>query len=176
MMKHAPFASDSFQSIGCVLPTRCPYCPVDAPPHRTRWGSYQRYSGDRKDPNRKVSVRRYRCKIKRRTFSLLPDGLLPYCGERTGFVLMCLHALFVQKEALSTLSRRASVARGTLRHLRARFLRVASVLRLPEREGAFDAAGFLEVLADTAAATVVFLFRGWKEREPKHSVVGIYAR
>ncbi len=175
-MRHPHFASDSLQSIACVLPMRCPYCPAAAPWHCTGWGSYERYSGDRKDPNHKVSVQRYRCKIKRRTFSLLPDGLLPYCGERTGFVLLCLHALFVRKEALSTLSRRSSVARGTLRHLRARFLSVVSVLRLPEREGALDAAGFLEVLADTATATVIDLFRGWKEREPKHSVVGIYAR
>jgi len=175
-MKHAYFASDSLRSLVCVLPTRCPYCPADVPTHWTRWGSYKRYAGDRESPSRRVAVPRYRCKIQRRTFSLLPDGLLPYCGEKTGFVLLCLHALFVRKEALSTLSRRASVARGTLRHLRARFLSVVSVLRLPDREGVLDAAGFLEVLADTATATVIDLFRSWKEREPKHSVVGIYAR
>lgn len=173
-MKRAPFASDCLRSLVRVFLTRCPYCPADVSPHWIGWGSYERYSGDRQDPSHKVSVPRCRCKITGRTFSLLPDGLLPYCGERTGFVLLCLHALFVQKEALSTLSRRVSVARGTLRHLRKRFLRVASVLRLPGREGALDPAGFLEVLADRA--TVVDLFRSWKEREPKHSVVGIYDR
>ena len=184
-MRCALWASDSvpvccgtgrLDPLTCPAPSRCPYCAADAPRHWIGWGTYERYAGDREDPNRKLVVPRYRCKLTRRTFSLLPDGLLPYCGQRTGSVLLWLYALFVQNEALSTLSRRVSVPRGTLRHLKARFLRVVSVLRLPEREGALDAAGFLEVLADNAVATVVALFRAWKEREPKHTIVGIHVR
>jgi hypothetical protein len=49
-------------------------------------------------------------------------------------------------------------------------------LRLPPREGALSAAAFLEIVKEEAAATVIECFRAWKEREPKHSIVGIYAR
>jgi hypothetical protein len=123
-----------------------------------------------------VAIPRYRCKLTRRTFSLLPDGLLPYCGERTGRVLGWLYALCVQKAALSTLSRTVGVARGTLRHLKARFVPTAQLLRLPEHEGALSPAAFMKSLAREGAAAVVALFRRWKECEPKHSIVGIYAR
>ena len=176
-MRCAVWANDSvLDPLTCPLPSRCPYCSAAAPLHWTRWGSYTRYSGDRRDRNHKVVVPRYWCKIKQRTFSLLPDGLLPYCGERTGCVLWWFHALFVHKAALSTLSRSVCVPRGTLRHLKARFLRTVSVLRLPWGEGALGAAAFLEALARTGSATVVDLFRSWKEREPKHCIVGIYVR
>lgn len=184
-MRCAVWASDSEPGpLTCPLPSRCPYCPADAPSHWTGWGSYERYAGDRRDRSRRVAIPRYRCKVSGRTFSLLPDGLLPYCGERTGFVLSSLHALFVQKVALSTLSRRACVARGTLRLLRARFLRAVGLLRLPvprqtglpRHEGALKAASFLEVLAAQAPRAIADLFRGWKECEPKHSIVGVYAR
>lgn len=175
-MKRGPFSSNSLRSLGCVLPSRCPYCPADAPPHWIGWGSYERYSGDGEDRSQRVAVPRYRCKLTRRTFSLLPDGLLPYCGERAGLVLGWLYALYVQKVALSTLSRREGVARGTLRHLRARFLRTVSILRLPHGEGATGAPTFLEALAQKGSVAVAELFRVWKEREPKHCVVGIYAR
>jgi len=175
-MKCVPFANRSLRSVACPSPSRCPYCPADAPPHWTRWGSYERYSGSRRDPSQRVAVPRYWCKIVKRTFSLLPDGLLPYYGQRTVLVLFALHALFVRNVALNSLAGRISIARGTLRHLRSRFERVVSVLRLPGREGALGAAAFLKVLAGTVAATVVSLFRGWKEGEPKHSVVGIYVR
>jgi len=107
---------------------------------------------------------------------LLPDGLLPYCGERTGAVLLWLHALFVRNVALNTLARQQELARGTLRHLKARYLRTVSILRLPDREGVWGAAAFLEALAQKGSAAVADLFREWKQREPKHCVVGIYAR
>ena len=175
-MERTPFSSDSLQSMDRAVPSRCPYCPADALAHWSGWGSYERYAGDRKDPGKRVAVPRYWCKIKQRTFSLPPDGLLPYCGERTDAVLSWLHALCVEKVALNTLSRTERVARGTLRHLKARFLHTVPVLRLSEYEGALSAAAFLEGLARKAPATVVALFRTWKEREPKHSIVGIYAR
>ena len=175
-MERGPFSSDSLRSLACVLPTRCPYCPADAPPHWIGWGSYERYSGDAEDPSQRVAIPRYRCKLTRRTFSLLPDGLLPYCGERTGRVLGWLYALCVQKAALSTLSHTVGVARGTLRHLEARFVPTARLLRLSEYGGALSAGAFLEGLVRKGPAAVVALFRSWKEREPKHSIVGIYAR
>ena len=184
-MRCVLFASDSasvwrgtgrLDPLTCPAPSRCPYCAADAPGHWIGWGTYERYAGDPQDPNRKLVVARYRCKLTRRTFSLLPDGLLPYCGQRTGRVLSWLYALFVQKAALSTLSRSVCVPRGTLRHLKARFLRTVSVLRLPWGEGALGAAVFLEALAQEGPAAVADLFRDWKEREPKHGVVGIYVR
>lgn len=178
-MSHAAFTSIAFSTLvprAWRDPARCPHCPSDAPPHWTCWGSYSRYAGDPDDPSRRVCIPRYWCKIVRRTFSLLPDSLLPYSGIRTGAVLQRLHALFVQKVALNTLARQVHAARGTLRGLKARFLRTLPKLRLLRREGAILPAPFLEVLADMKQAAVADLFREWKEREPKHSIVGIYLR
>jgi hypothetical protein len=178
-MPFAALASVAFSTLGPRAwrdPSRCPYCPSDAPPHWTCWGSYWRYAGDPDDPCKRVAIPRRRCKFVKRTFSLPPDSLLPYCGIRTGAVLQRLHALFVQKEALNTLARRLQAARGTLRGLKARFLRVLPKLRLPSREGALGPAAFLEILARVPTADVADLFRDWKEREPKHSIVGIYLR
>lgn len=119
---------------------------------------------------------RFRCKIVRRTFSVPPDNLLPYCSLRTALVLSLLHALYIQEIALNTLVRTRGVARSALRSLRTRFERVVSVLRLPECEGASRAAAFLEALSRKEPSSLLALFRRWKEGEPKHSVVGVYAR
>jgi hypothetical protein len=91
-------------------------------------------------------------------------------------VLSLLYALFIQEVALSTLARTRCVARGALRSLKARFQRVVSVLRLPDSEGALHAASFLDALSGKEPSSLMDLFRSWKEGEPKHSVVGIYAR
>ena len=72
---------------GLPRPTRCPYCPADSPPHWIGWGCYQRYAGDRDDPSRKIAIPRWWCKLQCRTFSLLPDCLLPYHGCRTAWLL-----------------------------------------------------------------------------------------
>lgn len=157
-------------------PSRCPYCPADAPAHWIGWGSYSRYAGDPDAPSRRVAIPRRRCKLVKRTFSLPPDCLLPYSGIRTGAVLQRLHALFVQRVALNALARRLQAARGTLRGLKARFLRVLPKLRLPSREGALGPAACLDILARMPPADLADLFRNWKEREPKHSIVGIYLR
>lgn len=179
-MKGFPFSSGDcllrLPNPACPEPSRCPYCPIDAPAHWIHWGSYQRYAGDPQDPCKRVDVARYWCKIVRRTFSLLPDALLPYCGIRTGHLLQELYGLFVKAIALNTLARRAGRARGTLRDLKAGFLRVLPKLRLPRHEGALHAAAFLAMLSDMEPSAVADLFRSWKEREPKHSIVGIYLR
>lgn len=178
-MSRAAFSSVAFSTLGPRAwrdPSRCPYCPINAPPHWTCWGSYSRYAGDPDDPSKRVDIPRRRCKIVVRTFSLPPDALLPYSGIRTGAVLQRLHALFVRKVALNALARRVQVVRGTLRGLKARFLHTLPKLRLPRREGVFLPAPFLAALADMKPAAVADLFRGWKEREPKHSIVGIYLR
>ena len=157
-------------------PSRCPYCAADVAPHWIGWGTYQRYAGDREQPSRKVAVRRYRCKIHLRTFSLLPHALLPYRSVCTGLILEWLHALYVTGVPLSRLARQAGVARGTLRSLRAGFLRALPPLRLPHEDGRQAATPFLAGLAALPPSTVVPLFQGWKELEPKQSVVGIHSR
>ncbi len=160
----------------CPPPVRCPLCPADAPKHWNGHGHYKRYAGDLEDPSRKVKVSRYLCKITKRSFSLLPDALLPYCGVRTGHVLQWLHAIFVQGMDLNTVARQVNVNRGLLRSLKARFLRAMPRLRLPGHEGMPDTCAFLAALADTGALAIARLFRGWKEREPKLSIIGIYSR
>jgi hypothetical protein len=178
-LKSAFFASNVwcrwFLSV-CRRPSRCPYCPADALAHWILWGYYTRYAGDPDDSSRREDIQRYRCAITRRTFSLLPDSLLPYCGVRTGELLSHLQALFVQGIATSSWARHAGVARGTLRGLKVRFLRTLPKLRLPGREGALKAPSFLTVLAASGPAAITELFRDWKELEPKLAVVGIYPR
>jgi hypothetical protein len=162
-------------------PSRCPYCAADSPVHWIGWGSYERYAGDPDDASRRVAVPRYQCKLTERTFSLLPDELLPYCSLPADTVLSLLRALLLEKGegtspvALNRLASRTALPRSTLRHLKARYLRTVPLLRLPPREGVLGAAAFLEALTEEAGA-VLDLFRSWKEYEPKHSVLGIYAR
>lgn len=160
----------------CPAPSRCPYCPVGTPPHWIRWGHYERYAGDPEQGTQKVAIPRYRCKIVVRTFSLLPDALLPYCSVRSGRVLAWLQALYVDATPLSRLAHRVEMARGTLRGLRVRFQRALPQLRLPGQPAAWPPARFLEALRALDASAIVVLFRVWKEREPKHSVVGLHPR
>ena len=164
----------------CPVPRRCPYCHPEAARHWIGWGSYARYAGDPEDPNRRIAVARYRCRVTKRTFSLLPDDLLPYCALRTEPVLEALTALVVAGQPLAPLARRIGVGRSLLRSLRGRFLNTVPRLRLPTRAGPMTAAAWLEALAPEAGrrgqSASVELFRGWKEGEPKRSIAGIYAR
>jgi hypothetical protein len=172
------FLLEALRRLGpCPAPTRCPYCPAHTPPHWIGWGGYERWALDPGQPvARKVAVPRYQCKIQRRTFSLLPDGLLPYRCVGAGLILTWLHALFVDGVPLSILARQVCVARGTLRGLRAGFLRAVLHLRLPRQRAARAPVSFLEALAQLPPAAVVPLFQAWKETEPKHCVVGIHSR
>lgn len=173
----ALFLSAFLRQLGpCPAPSRCPYCPAETPAHWIRWGYYERYAGDREHPSKKVAVRRFRCKIVARTFSLLPHALLPYCSIRTGLVLAWLHTLHVEGTPLSRLACQARVSRSTLRRLRLGFRRARAALRLPSRPAALTAAAFLAALATLAATTGVPLLQAWKELEPKLSVVGIHPR
>jgi hypothetical protein len=171
------FANDALHRLQpCPVPSRCPYCPAETPCHWIRWGHYKRYAADPDLASQKVAVPRWQCKIVARTFSLLPDALLPYCSIRTGVVLEWLQALYVEDTPLCSLGRRVHVARGTLRGLSARFRRALPHLRLPRRPVALPAATFLHALAKLEPPAMVSLFRGWKESEPKHSIVGIHQR
>lgn len=176
-MDHAAF------TIGLLLkllaappPTRCPYCPPDAPAHWTHEGSYTRYAGDLDEPSRREAVPRYKCKIVGRTFSIPPAVLLPYCGTRVGFVLRWLQMMLIEGRGVNTVARDFGVARGRLRGIKARFLRMRLKLRLPGQEGCLDAAGLLARLASMGAAAILDLFHSWKELEPKLSILGVYAR
>lgn len=123
-----------------------------------------------------MAVPRYWCKIAERTFSLLPDGLLPYCSVRTALVLEWLHALYVDDTPVTSLARKVDVARSTLRGLRARFVHTVPHLRLRQRQAALAPAAFLKALVQRPPVAVVARFRRWKEGEPKHSIVGIHPR
>jgi len=160
-------------SLAAPDPTRCPYCPDRPKPHWISWGCYQRYAEGR---SRKIDVDRRRCRFVGRTFSLLPDGLLAYHHARTATILRHLLALFVNERPLSAWARLQGVARSTLRGLRARVARVLAKLRLPDQEGALPPAAFLTRLLGLGADRVAEIFRAWKELEPKHSIVGFYAR
>lgn len=161
---------------GGPAPSRCPYCPPEAPPHWIRWGRYQRYAGDRQDPSRKIAIHRWCCKVTCRTFSLPPDALLPYWGWRTAWIVAWVHALCVAGMGLSTLARQVGVARSTLRAVHTRFQHTVPQLRLPGHEAALPPAAFLHGLATLPPGGVVGLFREWKEREPKHCLLGFYRR
>ena len=176
-MTPALFLLQALRLLGpCPAPMRCPYCPAHTRPHWIGWGCYERYAGDPEHPSRKVVVPRYWCKIQCRTFSLLPHALLPYCSIRAGLVLEWLHALLVEGQPLDRLAGGAGVARGTLRGLQTRFRRARPHLRLPKRPGALSGAGLLVGLGQLRPEAIVALFQGWKEREPKHSVVGLHSR
>lgn len=116
------------------------------------------------------------CKLTERTFSVLPDGLLPYRFPRAATVLARVHGMVVDERPTSACATAWQVARSTLRRLKQDFLRTVPRLRLPEHEGALGPIEFLERLADRAVAGIADLFRTWKEQEPKLSIVGIYAR
>lgn len=125
---------------------------------------------------RKIPVQRYRCHFTGRTFSLLPDGLLPYHYLRALRILRELCAIFVDGQGVSTRARWTGIARTTLRHLACGFLRAVRSLRLPGHPGALAPKAFLTRLVALGPCAVRRLFRAWKEIEPKHSIVGIYAR
>jgi transposase-like protein len=177
-MNRALFASVLLSTLGAAAwpkPSRCPYCPGADHPHWIKWGFYERYAQKRKRGSRRVRVQRYRCKIVRRTFSLLADSLVPFQFHTVANILRWLYRLLVEQAALAQVSRAASVARTTLRNLRDRFVGVVPRLRLPGRPAALSPPEFLKALGREGNA-VIDLFRNWKQLEPKHSVVGIYAR
>jgi hypothetical protein len=175
-MKAVLFASVALATLRAIAwrePSCCPYCPDVSDPHWIRWGFYPRWGETRK---KRLQIQRYQCKITGGTFSLLPDSLLPYHYFTTAHILQWLHALIVEGVALSALALRKSVARSTLRHLKASFLDVVGKLRLPERPAALSPPAFLRALADMTTDALADLFAGWKEMDPKHSVVGFFPR
>ena len=161
------------RSIEMPEPTCCPYCPDRPEPHWIAWGTYSRWAQGR---CRKIDVPRHQCRFVKRTFSLLPDGLLPYHYHRTAIILRTLRALFVEEIPQARWARLRHLARTTVRHLREEFEQVVGRLRLPGQEGALGPKDFLARLFRFGADRIVDIFRDWKKMEPKHSVVGLYAR
>jgi len=116
------------------------------------------------------------CKLRQRTFSLLPDGFLPYHFPRTAKILARLDEMVVEEKPTSACAKAWGVSRSTLRRLKAAFLHAVPKLRLPEHEGALGSREFLLRLADRGVERVASLLRAWKEQKPKLTLVGIYAR
>jgi hypothetical protein len=106
----------------------------------------------------------------------LPDGLLPYHYHRTAVMLRTLQALFIEEIPLARWAKLKHIARTTVRHLREEFEDSVGRLRLPGQVGALGPKAFLTRLLELGADGIARIFRDWKEREPKHSVVGLYAR
>ena len=87
-----------------------------------------------------------------------------------------MSAFFLEDIVVSAKARGLGVTRGAIRYLKARFLRTLPKLRLPRREGMLEASAFLTALSDMGPDVAADIFRDWKEREPKLSIVGVYAR
>lgn len=175
-MKRSLFASIALATLRTWAwrsPSRCPYCPGARDKHWIKWGFYERFA---EASDAQIEIQRYRCKVTLRTFSLLPDSVLPYHFYTGTHILQWLHALFVQRQALNALARTEQIARGTLRYLKRCFLGAVGILRLPGRAAALKHPHFMRRLAKMGTRPVANLFRDWKELEPKHSVVGIYPR
>jgi hypothetical protein len=161
------------RSLGMPEPTRCPYCPDRPERHWIHWGFYSRWAQGRRQ---KLDVPRHQCRFTERTFSVLPEGLHPYHYHRTALILRTLGALFIDGIPLSRWARLRRLCRTTVRHLKEKFEEAVGRLRLPGQEGALGPKAFLARLFRFGAEPVAAIFREWKELEPKHSVVGLYAR
>lgn len=175
-MSRALFASAVWIALATLKPrepSRCPYCPDRPQKHWVKWGSYRRWAPGR---HQKLRVQCYRCPFARRWFSLLPDGLLPYRYHTATRTLGLLDAMIVREAPVSRLARLRRVAASTLRWIKAAFLRARQVLRLPDHEGQLSPGDFLRRLAGMGVEAVRALFMAWKEGEPKHSILGLYAR
>jgi hypothetical protein len=121
-------------------------------------------------------VGRWRCPFAKRTFSLLPDGLLPYHYARAATILRNLRNLFVGETRATARAELSHGARTTLRRLKERAGTIIARLRLPGQEGVLSPATFLTRLEALGADRIAEIFRAWKELDPKHSIVGFYAR
>ena len=163
----------ALRSLEMPKPSRCPYCPDRPEPHWIAWASYSRWAKGRR---KRIDVPRYRCRFTLRTFSLLPDGLLPYHYYRTAVLLRTLRALFIEGIAVARWARLKHLARTTVRHLKEKFEQAVGRLRLPGQEGALEPRAFLARLLSFGPDSIARIFRDWKELEPKHSIVGLYAR
>ena len=150
-------------------------CPHQREVHWIKWGFYWRYAQGKRE---RIPVQRFWCRLmpRKRTFSLLPDGLLPYRHAHAGLILRYLKALFLRHRPASAYADRRDRPRTTVRRAKAAFARIAPLLRLPGQEGALAPELFLRRLFALTAERIAEIFRDWKELEPKHSVVGIYSR
>lgn len=153
-------------------PLRCPYCAAAGMDCSIKWAFYERFACGAS----RIRVQRYFCRIARRTFSLLPDALLPYHNPATATILGWLTDIFVNGTGVATVARMSGAARGTVRGIRARFEKTVRKLRLPGHEGVLEPAAFLNQLAALGPDGVADLFAEWKELEPKLSIVGVYPR
>ena len=163
----------TLRSLEMPEPSRCPYCPDRAEPHWISWSTYPRWAQGRRA---RLHVPRYWCPFAERTFSLLPEGLLPYHYYRTAAILQTLREIVVEEVPVARWAKLRHLARTTVRHLREEFEDSVGRLRLPGQEGALGPQAFLTRLLELGADGIARIFRDWKEREPKHSVVGHYAR
>jgi transposase-like protein len=172
----ASIALATLRTVSWHEPSVCPFCPGNAAGHWIRWGGYKRYADNRDKKRGLIRIQRFFCKIVHRTFSLLPDSLLPYRYFTTSRILRWLYAIVVKRAGASTIARRDRIARSSLRHIVTSFLKTVPSLRLPDRPAALDPPGFLTALADLGNRAVANLFRRWKELEPKQSILGFYPR
>lgn len=153
-------------------PTCCPYCPMTKHCHWRKNGTYPRYGLGQE----RIRIQVWECLITRRTFSLLPDALLPYQQTTTECMLRCLHSMVISGRGAASTARTFRLHRNTARSIREKFYRAVKILRLPGHAGALDPVAFLRRLAALSLNAVADLFSSWKELEPKHSLAGFHPR
>lgn len=141
------------------LPTSCPYCPGNSDCHWSKAATYPRYGLGAE----RIRVQRYRCKFTGRTFSLLPDALLPYQQRTTATILACLADGVLAEHGATATARTFSVPLITVKRIRSKFRKVVKILRLPGHAGALDPAAFLRRLLALSIDALAELFakRDW---------------
>lgn len=101
---------------------------------------------------------------------------MPYRYRTAAQTLRLLEAMIVRNEPVDRLARLTKIAQTSLRRMKTAFVRASGLLRLPDFPGRLTPGSFLERLAAQGAEAVRELFAGWKQLEPKHSILGLYAR
>lgn len=158
--------------LAAPVPTCCPYCPNSTCCHWTKHASYERFGVG----SERIDVPRWWCKIVCRSFSLLPDALLPYQQRTTATILACLADGLLAEHGATATARTFSIPLITVRRIRSKFRKAVKILRLPGHAGALDPAAFLRSLFALGLDAIAELLAKWKQLEPKHSLVGMHPR
>ena len=106
-------------------------CPICGERYRiTRNGHYRRYRFD--STSGRISIQRYCCwnpHCLRKTFSILPPGLLPYCRIPLCILLQIYHLHFDDHHTVSQCARRMNIGWNTVKRALNRMDRLLDLVR-----------------------------------------------